>query len=111
MASSYYILDNYNQNGHIAISMGAFESIATIAAGSLENVTVKKKKKDFLLTKPVAALIRKDGRLQISLEVTMKKGTKIDETCTKIQQEVANAVQMMCETVPVRVMVKVAALR
>jgi uncharacterized alkaline shock family protein YloU len=111
MPSSYYMLDNFNQNGATGISLSSFESIATIAADSLENVEVKKSKKEWSLNKPVAATVRKDGRVELSLEVTMKKGAKIDETCRKIQEEVANAVQMMCDTVPVRVLVKVSAIR
>jgi uncharacterized alkaline shock family protein YloU len=111
MNSSYFILENYNQNGTIGISLSSFETIATIAANSLDNVTVKKNKKDFFLNKPVAATFKKGGKVELSLEVTMKKGSKVDETCRKIQEEVASAVQMMCETVPVRVLVKVAAMQ
>ena len=109
MPSSYYTLANYNQNGTIAISLGSFEDIATMAANSLENVTVKKK--NFILNKPVSGWIRKDGRVQRSREVTVAKGAKVDETCRHIQDEVASAVQMMCETVPVRITIKVAAVK
>ncbi|MCI2111276.1 MAG: Asp23/Gls24 family envelope stress response protein [Bacilli bacterium] len=111
MAISYYRLENYGKNGTTAISLSTFEAIATIAASSLEDVTVTKKRKDFWLTKPVSASLKKDGRVQVSLEVNVKKGAKVDETCTKIQQEVASAIEMMCETVPVRIIIKVAALQ
>jgi uncharacterized alkaline shock family protein YloU len=109
MASNYYVLENYAQNGTIGISLASFEQVATIAADSVEDVTVQKK--TFFLADPVKATRTKDGRVKLSLVVSVKKGAKVEPLCREIQEEVTNAIQMMCETVPVRVEIKVASVK
>ena len=109
MASDYYYLNNYRNAGKIGISRRAFASIATIAADSVEGATVRRRKNSssWSLSEPVKATFHSDGRVELSLQVAMKKGLDVHATCLMIQERVANAVSMMSEAVPFGVTVRV----
>lgn len=64
----------------------------------------------FKMTNPVKVFFRKDGRIDINLDVSVKKGESVGEICTNIQNSVADALFMMCEAVPFSVHIKVSSL-
>ncbi len=110
MSSSYYYLKSYQseKNGKMGISRQAFEDIATLAANSLKGVSVKERQTGFFkLTKPVRAVFRKDGRVEMQIDVSLKKGSSVQDICLSIQEKVASAISMMAETVPVSIAVHV----
>ena len=108
MASDYYYLNNYRGAGKIAISRKSFESIATIAANSVEGAKVRSKgKKSFSLTEPVRAAFRRDGKVELSRQVSVSKAANVRDTCLLIQERVATAVSMMSEAVPFAIELKV----
>lgn len=92
----------------MGISRNAFEDIASIAADSLKGVTVVNKKGGiFKVTKPVKAVFRNDGKVEINIEVALNKGDPVHDICVRIQETIANAISMMAETVPVSISVHV----
>lgn len=112
--SDFYYLANYQQKGKMGISRKAFETIATIASNNLKCVKVKGYGKEDPVARintifsfparPCHAFFKKNGRVDLTVDVELVSGIKdITNICTKLQEEVANNVNMMCETVPVQV--------
>lgn len=112
MSSSYYYLNSYQKRGKMGISRKAFEDIATLAASGLQGVSVNKRSNSFFnLTSPVRAIFRKDGRVEVQIEVSLKKDSPVHDICLKIQEAIASAISMMVETVPVSIAVHVMKFR
>lgn len=110
MDANYYYMNNYRNTGYMGISRRAFESVATKAADGVVDVNVKKRGKGvFALANPVSVSFRKDGKVDITLDVTISKKAHANfkDICLKIQEAVASAISMMCEAVPFKVNVKV----
>jgi len=112
MKRDYYYLNNYTNGGEMGISRHAFESIANVAANEVEGASVSKRKtRLFSLEYPVKASFRHDGKVELQLDVTIQKGQAVKDICLQIQEGVASAISMMCETVPFSVEVKVISVR
>ncbi|MCR4562211.1 MAG: Asp23/Gls24 family envelope stress response protein [Bacilli bacterium] len=110
MKRDYYYLNNYKNRGEMGISRHAFEQIAMIATNQITGANVydkRKKKFIFSLNKPVYCSFRMNGQVAFNIDVNVKMGVDIQKVCINIQEAVANAVTMMCETVPFSVEVKV----
>lgn len=112
--ADFYYLTNYQQRGKMGISRKAFETIATIASNNLQSVKVKGYSKEDKIARlntifsfparPCQASFKKNGRVDLRVDVEVGTGVRdITNICTKLQEEVANNVNMMCETVPVQV--------
>ena len=112
MKRDYYYLNNYTNGGEMGISRHAFESIATMAANEVEGATVSKRKtRLFDLEHPVKASFRKGGKVELQLDVTIQKGESVKDICLQIQEGVASAITMMCETVPFSIEIKVISVK
>ncbi len=96
----------------MGISRQAFEDIATLAAKSLKGVNVNQKPTGFFkLTKPARAIFRKDGRVELQIDVSLKKDSPVHEVCLAIQEKITSAISIMVETVPLSVAVHVVKFR
>jgi uncharacterized alkaline shock family protein YloU len=112
MKRDYYYLNNYTNGGEMGISHHAFESIATAAANAVVGAKVSKRKtRLFALEHPVTARFRHDGKVELQMDVTIQKGESVKDVCLQIQEGVASAIAMMCETVPFAIEVKVVSVR
>jgi uncharacterized alkaline shock family protein YloU len=113
MRNGYAAINNFSKLGEMGISHRAFETIAQIAANNVSGAHVKEKSSSaFSLDKPVKATIRKDGRrVDIHLDVIIKKGANVDDVCRSIHEEVASAIQMCCETIPFEIQTRVVAIK
>lgn len=112
--ADFYYLTNYQQRGKMGISRKAFETIATIASNNLQSVKVKGYSKEDKIARlntifsfparPCQASFKKNGRVYLRMDVEIGTGVRdITNICTRLQEEVATNVNMMCETVPVEV--------
>ncbi len=114
MRSGYIEINNYQNLGEMGIFHRAFETIVTSACNQINGVSVdtsKSKKVSIIeFSKPVHATIRKNGRVDIKLHVILKKGSDVKSICDNIRENVSNALQMMCETVPVNVEINVSGI-
>lgn len=111
MRSGYIEINNYQNLGEMGISHRAFETVAKSACNQVNGASVdlsKKKKVSIIeLSKPVRAIVRKNGRVDIRLEVLIKKGENVKEICDAIRENVSSSIQMMCETIPFNVEINV----
>lgn len=112
MAREFYLLNNYSPYGNVGISHHAFIRLAEIATNNVTGAAVANKKKNFIfqMTNPVKVYFRKDGKVDIQLDVSIKKGESVKDVCLNIQNSVADAIMMMCETVPFNVHIKVSSI-
>lgn len=112
MKRDYYYLHNYQNKGEIGISRHAFETIANIATNEVTDASVSQRKNRlFNLEHPVKASFRKDGRVDLFLDVNIRSGANVKDVCLEIQEGVASAITMMCETVPFGIQIKVVSVK
>lgn len=100
----------------MGIARHAIETLTAIAACTVKDVQVTpqgERNRLFLLEHPVKAYFRKDGRIELHLDVTIKNNPllSVRDACLKIQEAVAKAVSSACETVPFSIDVKVVAVK
>ncbi len=111
MRSGYVEINNYQKLGDMGISHRAFETIAMNACNQVNGASIdtsKKRKVSIIeLSKPVHAIIRKNGKVDIKLDVILKKGVNVKEICGAISDNVSSSIQMMCETIPFNVEINV----
>lgn len=112
MADRYYQIKNYSSTGEMAISRHAFENIALNTIKHIKGVKVYKGRqganKSVYLYRPIVCNMEKDGLIKLDVDITLKKGVKLKETCEKIQEEINNAILLAVETVKVKVNINVA---
>ena len=112
MRSGYVEINNYKKLGDMGISHRVFEHVATIACNQVNGVVSlgnnkKKKNSAIELFRPVHATIKKNGKVEIRLDVILQKGVDVKKVCQSIEDNVTNSLQMMCETVPFSVEINV----
>ena len=112
-------INNYSGLGTIGISRRAIEDVALTCVGQVHGAAVVGKGKKapkksatavnslFQLPSGVKVTLTRDGKAEISIDVSIQAGVNVASICKEIQQSVANGVSMMCDTVPFSVRVKV----
>lgn len=93
------------------LSHQLFESIAERAVSEVKGAFPAKKSKGLFKVKgPAAVSFRNDGKVEVKLDVTVARGAPVQDVCLKIQESVASNIQMMCETLPFAVKIRVVSL-
>ena len=81
---------------------------------SVENLTGanlgKGKKRLLTVDQPLRIVLGKEGKIKISVDVTLPKDSKVKEACLALQKEIATNLSMMIEAVPTEIHVHVAGL-
>ena len=55
----------------------------------------------------VKVVFKKDGRVEVGVHVTIKKGSKLTDVCLELQKEIAHALEVYVEAVPFEIEVSV----
>ena len=99
--ADYIYINKSDRGGELAISRNVFARIAEAAVGhtSLKG-SVKVKK-------PVKVVFKKDGRVEVGVHVTIKRGVKLTEACLELQKEIAHALEVYVESIPFEIEVSV----
>lgn len=109
MAEFVYIQD-YSKAGKLGINRKCFEKICSVVTNKISGVSTKEEKKNqnplFTFDKPVHCDII-NNKVIIQIQVIVRQGVNVDEVCTLIQQEVADTLTTMVETVPFSIKIKV----
>ena len=115
----YISINNYSGRGKIGISRDAIAAIARSALKEVPGAAVFEGRKSHKLPKDtnlgaflytqsgVKVVFAKDGQAVIKMDVTLPLGVSVPKVAAKIQETVAMAVKIMCDTVPFDVQVKV----
>lgn len=107
---SDYIKIQKGKNGELAISRSVFEEIASETTNRVSGASVSKTKKTFKLSRPVTVSFRKDGKVEVSISISLKKGLIAADICKAIQEEVASSLLAYCESIPFVIEIKVASI-
>ncbi len=112
--ASYVVLNNYSKSGQVRLSRQLFETIAERAINEVRSARAARKTRGkgglFTPQGPAKVTFRKDGKVDIVLKVELQRDAPVEEVCLDIQEHVASAIQMMCETLPFSIKVVVASL-
>ena len=97
--ADYIYINKSDRGGELAISRNVFARLAESAVGhtSLKN-SVKQ---------PVKVVFKKDGRVEVGVHVTIKRGVKLTDACLELQKEIAHALEVYVEAVPFEIEVSV----
>ena len=115
--ADYIEVNNYSDLGKIGISRKTLQTKTSKAVATVNGASIRKDKTKrkpilslFHVTKPISVILRKDGLAEIKIEVNVKSGENVADICLQLQKEVVQGIEIMCETVPVKVGVKVVGL-
>lgn len=107
----YYYVKNYSTKGEMAISHHVFETIATEAVKKIKGAKIYRGKphsRGFNIYRPVNCEMKKNGKIELSVDVSLKKGVDVKTTCEKIKDEITGDLLLAVETVNVNVLINVA---
>ncbi|MCQ2794613.1 MAG: alkaline shock response membrane anchor protein AmaP [Bacilli bacterium] len=105
----YYYIKNYSNKGEMAISHHVFETIAVEAVKKVKGASVYKGKTSRVnIYRPVSCEMKKNGKIELSVDVSLKKGVDVKTTCEKIKEEITNDLLLAVETINVNVSINVA---
>ena len=111
MRSGYIEINNYSKLGMMGISHRVFETIASNACKQINGVKIDTSKKIKVsiieFSSPVRAIIKKNGRVEIKMDVILKKGVDVKDVTTKLEENIASQIQIICETVPFNIAINV----
>ena len=96
--ADYVKINPNSKNGELAISRSVFESLATEATNRVSGAQVAKSK--FKLSKPVQATFQGNGKVKVTISISLKKGSNANEICLKIQESVTSMLMAYTESVP-----------
>ena len=99
--ADYIYINQSNRGGELGISRKVFARLAEAAVGhtSLKG-SVKVKQ-------PVKVIFKKDGRVELGVRVTIKKGAKLTDVCEELQKEIAHALEVYVESIPFEIQISV----
>ena len=99
--ADYIYINKYDNSGDLGISRNVFARLAEAAVGhtSLKN-TVKVKH-------PVKVIFKNDGRVELKVQITAKKGIKVTDACLELQKEISHALEVYVESIPFEVQISV----
>ena len=117
-------INNHSGLGAIGFSRAAIASIAAIAVKEVQGASpyspkatkkqnAKKGKENvnrFSEEGAVKVVFAKEGKAVIKMDVSITRGKPVTEVCSKIQENVAMAVSLMCDVVPFDVRVRVCSI-
>ena len=113
--ADYVIIKNTSNKGQLAISRKVFEELATDAVDRVMGASIAKSKiKIKTLAKlfsPVRIVFHNNGQVEIGIDISIKKGSNINQVCEMIQDEVGRSLLAYTESVPFEIKIKVASSR
>lgn len=99
--ADYININQYGRGGELGISRKVFARLAEAAVGQTSlkgSVKVKQ---------PVKVVFKKDGRVEVGVRVSIKRGAKLTEVCSELQKEIAHALEVYVESIPFEVDISV----
>ncbi|MEG0977707.1 MAG: Asp23/Gls24 family envelope stress response protein [Bacilli bacterium] len=106
--ASYLSINNYSRNGKLFVSTKVIEQIASGSVEKMAAVTKAQHKYSniFQLNKSISCSIH-EGKAEIKVNLDIKKGYNVEETCSAIQKSIAEDLISLLEQVPFKIKVRV----
>lgn len=93
MASTYAIKEQVNEYGLVALTDGVFETITAITINESDSVSVAE-------AAPFSKAINckvKNNLINLSLDIKVKRGVKVNETVANLQEKIYNTIFQMTD--------------
>lgn len=107
----YVTIENYSKSGDLHISRTIIEKIVSDATNSVIGAEILENKyKGKLLASlfgPIKVTFRRNGTVEVTIEISILKGANANDVSLKIQEEVSNALMAYTESVPFAVNIKI----
>ena len=106
----YILINNYSRQGTMGISRQAIASIASSAVSTVSGAQVSSSRRvPFTIDSGVRVSFDKEGKAVVKIDVIIAPNSEVPVTkvCRQIQEEVASAISLMCDTVPYDVKINV----
>lgn len=114
MRSGYVAINNFNGKGEIGISRLCLEKLVKRAVDSVPGakLNAKSNKKSpvkwlFDWDQKMKVAIYKNEQVEVFLQIVIKSGQNVQNVCLDIQKKVTANISLMCETVPLKVSIRV----
>ena len=99
--ADYIYINEYDRGGELAISRKVF---ARIAEAAVSHTSLKG---SLRVKGPVKVVFKKDGKVSVSVHVSVKKGVKPTQACEELQKEIAHDLEVYVESIPFEVEISV----
>ncbi len=94
-------INNYSSNGKLRISRKAIRAIVGRSVSNITGASLGKGKKRLLqIASPIAIVLSNDGKIKVSVSITLPTGSQVKDICLALQKEIATNLSMMIEAVP-----------
>ena len=107
MAREYIMINNYSRLGTMGIHRHALEAIASSAVNNVRGAHVSSRKALFSVDNGVKVSFDKTGKAIVKVDVVIAPNAQATKVCRQIQEEVAQEISLMCDTVPYDVKINV----
>lgn len=99
-------INEHSSKGNLAISRKVIETIVNEAVLRVLN-QLKTDTNKVKITKPSEIAFKKDGKVMINVFVSLKKKENPQDTCLKIQEEIARDLAIYTESLPFEIIVSI----
>lgn len=113
MRTGYVAINNYRKNGEIGISRNVFATIVRRTVNNIPGAKVRTRSVRWIFdwNNALNVIIHSNGSVEVAMDVSVKHEVDVQAICLKIQQEVTSAISLMCETVPLKVSIRVVGIQ
>lgn len=108
--TEFISINKHSKKGDLVISRKVIEEITDEAVLRVLNSSTKDSKK-VKIASPTKISVLKDGKVNVNIIVTLKKGTNPEQICLKIQEEVANDLATYTESLPFEIEISIADIK
>ena len=105
--ADYIRINEHSTKGDLAISRKVLEKITDEAVNRVFGAEVAVAK-NVKIAEPTQISFKKDGTVNISVSILLKKGVNPQDVCVKIQQEVAHDLAIYTESIPFEIEISIA---
>lgn len=99
-------INEHGVSGDLLISSNVFQAITDEAVSRVLGSSQSESKK-IKRSSDTKISFMKDGKVNIEVPVTIKKGTKPDDLCVKLQEEIAHDLAIYTESIPFEIEISI----
>ena len=99
------LINEHSSKGKLGISRKLIASIVDEAVNRI--LAASEKNNNLKVVKPTAVSFKKDGKVEIDVSIVISKKANPEETCQKIQEEIAHDLAIYTESLPFEILISI----
>lgn len=108
--SDFIRINEHSNKGDLAISRKVLVTITDEAVNRVMGASIADAK-NIKVASPTQISFKKDGKVQIEISISLKRGTNPEQMCLKIQEEVAHDLAIYTESLPFEILISIADIK